>query len=82
MSQGEEALKLVNDNRNRHGVPALIWDEDLCRQATGWAQHLAYEVKGLQHSTGEQRPNVSADWPVSLVSSAEHMNTDTAILEM
>jgi uncharacterized protein YkwD len=36
-----EALKLHNTLRARHGVPALILDDDISRKAQAYAEHLA-----------------------------------------
>lgn len=39
-----------------HNRPDLVWDNKLEKDATAYAQHLCRANKGLQHSTGDQRP--------------------------
>lgn len=80
MSESQEALQLVNDERIRRYVSALRWCDDLSRHANEWAQHLANEVGHMEHSTGDQRPDVSAECPPRPV--REATNTDSAIHEI
>ncbi|KAL8852000.1 MAG: hypothetical protein Q9221_003105 [Calogaya cf. arnoldii] len=63
MSEGEKkALQLHNQARREisqqtgHKRPDLIWDNKLEQDATAYAQHLCRLNKGLQHSSGDQRP--------------------------
>ncbi|KAL8727653.1 MAG: hypothetical protein Q9166_005889 [cf. Caloplaca sp. 2 TL-2023] len=57
-----KALQLHNQARqdasrsSGHGRPDLKWDDNLAKQARAYAQHLANANKGLQHSSGDQRP--------------------------
>lgn len=57
-----QALKIHNEARetasknHSHPRPALVWDAHLAADAEKWARHLANQNKGLQHSTGDQRP--------------------------
>lgn len=44
-------------NSSGHGRPDLVWDDNLATQATAYAQHLVDQNQGLQHSSGDQRPN-------------------------
>jgi len=56
------ALKIHNDAReaaskqHSHPRPQLVWDTHLEAEAMKWAQHLVAQNKGLQHSTGGERP--------------------------
>lgn len=56
-SEEQSALNLNNHVRSQHGCPALQWDDQLARNATQWAQHLANTVGHMQHSTSAERPN-------------------------
>ncbi|KAL8667848.1 MAG: hypothetical protein Q9202_000313 [Teloschistes flavicans] len=57
------ALRIHNDARNEatqqsgHPRATLVWDDQLANDATAYAQHLASANQGLQHSSGDQRPN-------------------------
>ncbi|KAI4255026.1 MAG: hypothetical protein LQ352_002771 [Teloschistes flavicans] len=57
------ALRIHNDARNEatqqsgHARATLVWDDQLANDATAYAQHLASANQGLQHSSGDQRPN-------------------------
>ena len=52
----KEGLQVQNGPRERKGLKPLVWDEQLARNATQWAEHLAKVVGHMQHSTGEERP--------------------------
>ncbi|KAI4270385.1 MAG: hypothetical protein L6R38_007138 [Xanthoria sp. 2 TBL-2021] len=63
MSEGEKkALQIHNQARRDvskstgHGRPDLVWDNKLVKDATAYAQYLCRANKGLQHSSGDQRP--------------------------
>ena len=51
------ALGIHNNARAHKKLAPLKWNDNLSHQATEYAKHLASANKGLQHSTGEQRPN-------------------------
>ncbi|KAI4232451.1 MAG: hypothetical protein LQ349_005002 [Xanthoria aureola] len=59
----KKALEIHNQarrdasNSSGHGRPDLVWDDNLATQATAYAQHLVDQNQGLQHSSGDQRPN-------------------------
>ncbi|XP_055379616.1 uncharacterized protein LOC129610871 [Condylostylus longicornis] len=42
-------LEETNKYRSKHDAPPLIMSNELCSFAQEWANHLAYNVKGLQH---------------------------------
>ena len=52
-----KALNLHNNARRGKGVGPLAYDKNLEAGARQWAEHLANNVRSLQHSTGAQRPN-------------------------
>ncbi|CAO1601034.1 hypothetical protein XANCAGTX0491_004702 [Xanthoria calcicola] len=63
LSEGEKkALQIHNQARRDvskstgHNRPDLVWDNKLEKDATAYAQHLCRANKGLQHSSGDQRP--------------------------
>ncbi|KAL8855890.1 MAG: hypothetical protein Q9178_007455 [Gyalolechia marmorata] len=59
----KKALQIHNQARrdasksSGHGRPDLVWDNKLEKDAIAYAQHLCRANKGLQHSSGDQRPN-------------------------
>lgn len=57
----EEASHLdgINALREKHGLPALTWDEDAYAKAREWSQKLAQEGR-LRHS--EMREHLGARW--------------------
>ncbi|KAL8838621.1 MAG: hypothetical protein Q9170_002067 [Blastenia crenularia] len=58
-----KALNIHNQARHDasqssgHGRDDLVWDDQLAANATAYAQHLASANQGLQHSSGDARPN-------------------------
>ncbi|KAK9420530.1 putative Glycoside hydrolase family 128 protein [Seiridium unicorne] len=52
----QKALGAHNTKRKAKGLKALIWDTQLAKNATAYAQHLA-QIGKLEHSSGDQRPN-------------------------
>ncbi|KAL8682678.1 MAG: hypothetical protein Q9186_001274 [Xanthomendoza sp. 1 TL-2023] len=59
----KKALNIHNQARHDasqssgHKRPDLRWDDNLAKQARAYAQYLCKANKGLQHSSGDQRPN-------------------------
>ncbi|KAL8924400.1 MAG: hypothetical protein Q9172_002702 [Xanthocarpia lactea] len=59
----KKALQIHNQARrdasksSGHGRPDLVWDNKLEKDAIAYAEHLCRANKGLQHSSGDQRPN-------------------------
>ncbi|KAL8767555.1 MAG: hypothetical protein Q9209_005972 [Squamulea sp. 1 TL-2023] len=59
----KKALHIHNQARrdasktSGHQRPDLVWDNKLEQDATNYAKYLCQANKGLQHSTGNQRPN-------------------------
>ena len=49
-----QLLEEHNKRRAEHGVPPLIWDEDIARQTQRWTDKMAKEGK-LQHSSSDER---------------------------
>jgi len=52
----QNALKLHNQARRAKGLAKLTWDKQLTADALAWAQQLATNNNGLQHSSNESRP--------------------------
>lgn len=52
----QNALKLHNQARRAKGLSKLVWDKQLTADAMAWAQQLAKNNNGLQHSSNESRP--------------------------
>ncbi|KAL8870094.1 MAG: hypothetical protein Q9174_003782 [Haloplaca sp. 1 TL-2023] len=57
----KRALQIHNQARrdasniSKHPRPALVWDNKLHNDAQAYAQHLANQNRGLQHSSGDSR---------------------------
>ena len=51
------ALRIHNDARAGQNLEALVWDDDLAKQATEYAQYLADANIGLEHSSGPHDPD-------------------------
>lgn len=52
----QKALNAHNEKRKAKGLKPLAWDNQLAKNATEYAKHLA-QIGKLQHSDGSQRPN-------------------------
>ncbi|KAI0839525.1 glycoside hydrolase family 128 protein [Hypoxylon sp. FL0890] len=52
----QKALDLHNNKRKSKGLKPLAWDNQLAKNATEYAKHLA-AIGKLEHSSGDQRPN-------------------------
>ena len=50
----KQLLQEHNKRRLEHGVPPLIWDQDIARQTQQWTDKMAKEGK-LQHSSSDER---------------------------
>ncbi|KAI1409883.1 glycoside hydrolase family 128 protein [Hypoxylon sp. FL1857] len=52
----QKALDAHNNKRKAKGLKPLVWDNQLAKNATDYAKHLA-AIGKLEHSSGDQRPN-------------------------
>lgn len=52
----QKALNLHNNKRKGKGLKALVWDDQLAKNATAYAKVLAQKGK-MEHSPGSSRPN-------------------------
>ncbi|KAI1097599.1 glycoside hydrolase family 128 protein [Jackrogersella minutella] len=52
----QKALDIHNNKRKTKGLKPLTWDNQLTKNAEGYAKHLA-AIGKLEHSPGDQRPN-------------------------
>ena len=50
----EKILETTNEERAKHGVGALQWDNGLENTATQWAKHLAAEDKFYHSNAGDK----------------------------
>ncbi|MCJ1284966.1 hypothetical protein MMC26_004303 [Xylographa opegraphella] len=51
------AVGIHNTARAGQNLPALTWDDNLSHQATEYAKWLSTAGVGLQHSSGDSRPD-------------------------
>uniref|UniRef100_A0A914Z753 SCP domain-containing protein n=1 Tax=Panagrolaimus superbus TaxID=310955 RepID=A0A914Z753_9BILA len=78
-----EQFQAINYYRNRHGVPSLIWDQKIAKDAQAWANHLALEHSGigkLEHS-GKYGENLAAGYPLSNVHAANMWYSEVTKLD-
>ncbi|KAI4875777.1 hypothetical protein NFI96_024292 [Prochilodus magdalenae] len=57
----KEFLQTHNTYRKQHGAPPLTVNQDLCRSAQAWAEHLL-SIKTLKHSQAEYGENLYYAW--------------------
>ena len=50
----KQMLQEHNKRRLEHGVPPLIWDQDIANKVQRWTNKMAKEGK-LKHSTAKER---------------------------
>ena len=60
-------LRAHNEKRLLHpGTPLLTWSSKLAQEAQAWANHLAYDLRSMVHSTGTgEGENLYQRWSTS-----------------
>uniref|UniRef100_A0AC35F9X4 SCP domain-containing protein n=1 Tax=Panagrolaimus sp. PS1159 TaxID=55785 RepID=A0AC35F9X4_9BILA len=64
-----EQLDAINYYRQLHGVPSLLLDNKITRDAQAWADHLA-RIGQLVHSNTNYGENLASGYPLSHVNPA------------